>query len=131
MSELAGRNTLLGPVKRRYHEADIENYGRIRCQSLTHFEAKALSCYGRDGFDSGKFEDRKVITISLCLVDQDGKRLFSDADVDSISEQDAALVDAIYEVCESHINGDMVTAKNLSETSNGDSQSASLIGAAG
>ena len=120
---LVGRSGLLGELKRRYHEADIDGYGRIRMQSLSAKEAEVLSPYTDGGFDGKVFAARKQLLIALCLVDEDGHRLFTDDDAESISEQDAALVDKIYEACEMHVNGERVTAKNLNETGDGDSQS--------
>lgn len=128
---LAGRGGLLGELKRRYHEADIEGYGRIRCQSLSAKEAEVLSPYANGGFDAKAFAARKQLLIALCLVDENDQRLFTDDDAETIAKQDAALVDSIYEACEVHVNGERVTAKNSNETNGEDSQSGLQISAVG
>lgn len=116
MTELASRTLLLGEPKRRYAEVDVDGFGRIRMQSLSAKEAELLSCVGADGFDAKQFAARKPIVIGMCLVDKENQRLFGEADIATIASQDAATIDKIYEACEQHLNGDVVTAKNLSET---------------
>ena len=133
MTTLAGRSGLLGDLKRRYHETDIEGYGRIRIQSLSAKEAEVLSPYtnSASGFDGKLFAARKQVLIALCLVDDHDSRLFTDDDAEEIGNQDAATVDPIYEACEAHVNGERVTAKNLRETNGDDSRSDLQISAVG
>lgn len=123
--KLAGREKLLGALKRRYVEADIPGHGCVRVQSLSAAEAADLNIGNQtDGkFDSEKYKTYKERVISLCLVDEHNTRIFSDTDVEILHEQDATIIDEIYEVCEQHLNGDVVTAKNSSKTSEEDSQS--------
>ena len=65
--------------------------------------------------------------IVLCLVDEHNLRIFSEADVDVLHEQDATIIDGIYEVCEQHLNGDVVAPKNLNGTDDDDLLSDSQI----
>lgn len=115
---LVGRE-LLASVERRYCEKDVPGVGTIRCQSLNAKEAAILdaSYIEEDGFSPEQYAKRKPLVISLCLVDEAGHRVFSDDEFEDLELVDAAVIDAIYEVCESHINKDTVAAKNLKATS--------------
>ena len=123
--ELAGREKLLTALKRRYLVVDIPGFGGVRIQSLSAAEAAELNIGNQtDGkFDPEKYKTYKERVIVLCLVDENNLRLFHEDDVETLHEQDATIIDAIYEACETHLNGEVVTAKNLSETNGADSQS--------
>ncbi len=127
------RETLLAAPQRRYHEETIDGVGPIRCQSLSAAEASQLeaSYVGDSGFDPAKFAKRKPLVIALSLVDDAGNREFSDEDIEDIAQQDAAIIDAIYEVCERHINAER-RGKNLSgsKATNGEGSPADLLTAA-
>lgn len=131
--KLAGREKLLGKLVRRYAEEDVPGFGGIRVQSLSAAEAADLNAGNQtDGkFDVTKYKKYQARVITMCLVDDTGHRIFSDDDVDTLHEQDATVIDAIYSVCERHLNGDVVAPKNLSETDNGDSPSDLRISTAG
>ena len=127
--ELASREKLLGALKRRYVEANVPGFGGVRVHSLSAAEAADLNIGNQtEGkFDSEKYKTYKERVIVLCLVDEHNLRIFSDSDVEILHEQDATIIDGIYEVCEQHLNGDVVTPKNLNETSEEDSLSDSQI----
>jgi hypothetical protein len=122
---LAGREKLLGALQRRYLEADVPGFGGVRIQSLSAAQAEDLNIGNQtDGkFDPEKYKTYKVRVIVLCMVDEHNMRIFSDSDVEILHEQDATIIDGIYEACEQHLNGDVVTPKNLNGTSEDDSQS--------
>ena len=120
--KLAGRELLLGALKRRYVEANVPGFGGIRVHSISAAEAIELNIGNQtDGkFDSDKYRTYKERVIVLCLVDEHNLRIFSEADVDVLHEQDATIIDGIYEVCEQHLNGDVVAPKNLNGTDDDD-----------
>lgn len=87
--EIAGRDALLGMTKRRYAEVKCGDM-TFRLQSLTeaeksHFEKSILTSKGRIKDDA-----RRRLLVAT-LVDSDGKRLLTDADLRQLSELDGKV----------------------------------------
>ncbi len=102
----ATRDAFLGPAKRRFTEAEIENLGKVRIRSLTELERSKFeaSMRAKDGQVSNvKLVDMKARLIVLCVVDGDGNPLLTHRDIDQILQQDSKvtneLVDRIQEHC--------------------------------
>lgn len=87
--EIAGRDALLGMTKRRYAEVKCGDM-TFRLQSLTeaeksHFEKSILTSKGKIKDDA-----RRRLLVAT-LVDSDGKRLLTDADLRQLSELDGKV----------------------------------------
>ena len=100
------RAAILGAADTTYETVEVPEWGgSVRVKSLTAAE--------RDKFEtdsiveSGKGK-RKTIDVNMrnmrarlvvrCVVDKDGKRVFSDTDAEVLGDKNAAIVTRIYEV---------------------------------
>lgn len=87
------RGLILKHNRRRYKHVDIPAVGAFRLQSLTEAERSAMETMPR--------EDIKAFLVTVCVVDEEGKRVFTDADISAVKLVDScvinALVDAIYD----------------------------------
>ena len=108
MSNVLGSEQLLSG-KRRYEYVTLRN-GRVRIQSLTEYEKAEIDAAAVDYKKS--VIDRKAAMLSrsrmICavVVNDDGRRIFSDGDVDRVArEMDSQDVDAIHKAAVKHIGG--------------------------
>jgi hypothetical protein len=113
------RDQLLGSFQRRYKVIDTP-LGEVRIQNLNEGE-KSLwqdSNYGKDGrlVDNWLSKSRRRL-VAACLVDEDGKRLLSNADADKLKEIDAGVVAMIADECSNHIGLPAAEAKELEKNS--------------
>lgn len=110
--EYATRSAILRPIERRYREAEIDGLGRIRIQSLSaremdDYEFRSINRKtGR--LDPAKAAEARRRLIALCLVDEHGKRMFSDHDLAAMGNIDGQIADQIYAACEEHVKGSTV-----------------------
>lgn len=101
-----GRDAFVRPALRRYREIDVQDFGRVRIQSLTEREMSAyqsgfLNKHGEPV--QGKIAEMRRRIIALCVVDADGKRLLTDQDADAIGNGDSAVMGKIQEEIQEHI----------------------------
>jgi hypothetical protein len=113
------REQLLGSFQRRYKTIDTP-LGEVRIQNLNEGE-KSLwqdSNYGKDGrlVDNWLSKSRRRL-VAACLVDEDGKRLLSNADADKLKEIDAGVVAMVADECSNHIGLPAAEAKELEKNS--------------
>lgn len=106
MSELINRDGILQPLKRRFKEVDVPDWGRFRIRSLTELERSTYESTARDkhgNVDNSKLINLKCRLIVLCVVDAEGNQILTNKDIDVLRNQDSrvtnALVDAIQEHC--------------------------------
>lgn len=92
------RHKIFAAKHRRYADVDVHGFGTIRVQSLSEKERSSLEVAA--GQDPASLRSRMI---AAAIVDQDGNRVFSDAEVDQIGEVDfrvtLALADAVAEHC--------------------------------
>jgi len=106
MSNYATRDQILSAPKRRFAEVDIPDWGKFRVRSLTELERSKFEASIRDKqgkVSNAKLLDLKCRLIVLCVVDENGDTLLTNADIDALREQDSCrtnqLVDAIQKHC--------------------------------
>lgn len=105
--KIATREQLIGLCKRRYVEVEIpELEATVRIQSLSEkeksdYETRLISKNGR-GILKDRLADATRRLIALCVVDQNGSRLFSNNDLSVIAEMDSFVSSRIYEACQEH-----------------------------
>ena len=89
--------------KRRYAEHE-----GIRLQSLTELEQSKLDAMWGMRWSETKTLDpvmRREL-LALCIVDQDGKRCFSNEDVEVLGDMDGGICTELYEKCRELCNMD-------------------------
>ena len=127
---IASREALLKLCKRRYSTVEIpERDISIRIQSLSEaeksqYETCLIAKNGR-GIMRERLQDDTRRLIALCVVDEEGKRIFSDSDLSAIANLDSYISSRIYDACQEHCGfnkGDIdETVKNSEEISVDDS----------
>jgi len=98
------RDELLAVGRRRIEKRDLPGIGEVYMRSLSEAE---WSQYQQDSMDldTGKvsqdgLQTAKARLVALVLSDQDGNRVFKNADLPEINAMDAKVVGAIYDACE-------------------------------
>ena len=127
---IASREALLKLCERRYSTVEIpERDISIRIQSLSEaeksqYETCLIAKNGR-GIMRERLQDATRRLIALCVVDEEGKRIFSDSDLSAIANLDSYISSRIYDACQEHCGfnkGDIdETVKNSEEISVDDS----------
>jgi endogenous inhibitor of DNA gyrase (YacG/DUF329 family) len=88
------RDQILGFTKLRTRTIDIPEWGKdakVIVQELTASE--------RDEFESARENDKNKLRARMaseCIVDENGKRLFTSADMDGLCKLSAAAMDRIF-----------------------------------
>jgi hypothetical protein len=104
---IASREALLKLCERRYSTVDIpERNISIRIQSLSEaeksqYETCLIAKNGR-GIMRERLQDATRRLIALCVVDEEGKRIFSDSDLSAIANLDSYISSRIYDACQEH-----------------------------
>ncbi len=103
------RADFLKPCKRRYGEFTMPSTGEVfRYRSLSEREFAAFEMDSLKETDDGlrtdeqRLEDARQRLIVLCLCDDNGERLLTDADTDAIGEKDARDTGALYDALREH-----------------------------
>ena len=96
------REQILAKTARRYtvHEG-------MRIQNLTELELSTLrgiwaSRYGEDIKGPVDLTSRRELLV-MCIVDGDGKRIFTNDDVEALGEVDALFSEPAYEAAATHV----------------------------
>ncbi|MFE7797058.1 hypothetical protein [Nocardia sp. NPDC057440] len=110
---LLSRESILTADDRNHEDVEVPEWGgTVRVRAMSGFE--------RDKFETGMIERRggkqvenftnlRARLVALVLIDEDGKRLFSDKDVHQLGTKSAAALDRVY-----------TTAQKLNGISNAD-----------
>ena len=106
---LATREQLLKPAPRRYVEITLPVSGqRVRIQSLLegeksfHEASVQFDEKGERRSALDRVETSKPLMICATLVDESGKLLLGDDDIDAVADMDGKDVAAIYDVAWEH-----------------------------
>ena len=114
---------LASPFKRRFTVTEpLPICGaRFRIRSLTEGELSShqAQAVGKDGFRTARMEDANRRLIARCLVDGDGNRLVSDAQVGRLANLDAADTQALYEACSLFVGLKRADPEDLVKNSEG------------
>ena len=98
-TQLACRGDFWAVNDRRYLEVDVDDFGRIRTQSLT---AGEFTEYFKMDADPARTAEKHAWIVCHCLVDENGARIFRDADKEGLMSRDAGLILSIATVCYAH-----------------------------
>ena len=82
---------------------NIDGVGRFRIRSMTEGERGTIEAsvlYADDRAAAAKLLKPRLIC--ACLVDDDGDRIFSDADLDAITGLDSSVTSALADAIEQH-----------------------------
>ena len=101
MAKLLGRADILGREDRSYIDVKCREWGgTVRVQSLTgserdQWEEACQEQKGKDKVFSTKQLREKLL--SFCLVDADGKKLFSEGDIGLLADKNAAALTRLFD----------------------------------
>jgi len=77
MSEFASVEEILGSEDRAYVDVEVPEWGgKVRLMEMTGDDADAFSTFSRN--NAGDLSGVRARLVGLCLVNESGKRLFSD-----------------------------------------------------
>ena len=102
---LLSKDQIIGVSDLSHRDVDVKEWGgSVRLGSLTSSE--------RDSFESSLLEtdgkrdlnNLRARLVGKCLVDEDGKRLFSDAAVEKLGEKSADVMGRLFTECQ-EMNG--------------------------
>jgi hypothetical protein len=126
---ILGKEAILGINDLTHEDVDVPAWGgTIRLRTLTGSERDA---YESSIFKQGKsdFQNIRAKLLARCIVDDKGKRLFKDAEIEALGSKSAAVLDMLF-IKAQKLNGmgvndkeDMI--KNLESGQNEDSASGS------
>lgn len=89
---------------RRYAVVPLSG-GEVRIQSLTERERSRYDKgrFAPDGsWDTDAFVRARRLLIVLCVVDDNGKRILTEEDVEALGEGDAGDMNVLHEACVKH-----------------------------
>ena len=128
----ANRETLLTPLKVKVERVPVPEFGQdeyVMCHGLTAREKNTHdSCLMKrdwSGIDRGKAITQKERLIIRCVRDDEGQKIFTDQDIDAISNWPADLLNRVFDKCSDLCGGDATedetqsAAKNSQETQDG------------
>jgi hypothetical protein len=100
---LLSRDAILGADDRQYDEVDCPEWGgSVRVRSISGAE--------RDRYEESLIQQRgnsrqmnmrnaRAKLVALCVVDEQGNRLFSDQDVNALGRKNAKPLDRLWDAC--------------------------------
>jgi len=120
-----GRDVLLRPVKRTFHEVETSR-GVVRLRSVTERERAKFEADTLD--KSGKVTKRGLVSmkprlIILCAVDDQGDPILNQGDIDSLLDMDSQTINQLADVCQQLVGiteSDVEDMEKNYETSPGD-----------
>lgn len=103
MSKYLSRDDILAAPSRQYRDVDVPGWGgTVRVRSLTGTERDAFESsltVTRGGKQKSNTANFRARLVSLCLVDEDDKLLFSQADIAALGSKSVADLQAVFDVC--------------------------------
>jgi hypothetical protein len=102
MAKLLGRAEILGKDDRTYQDVRVREWnGTVRVQSLTgterdQWEEACQEQKGKEKIFSTKQLREKLL--SFCLVDAEGKKLFSEGDIALLADKNASALTRLFDV---------------------------------
>ena len=119
MSDYATRSQLLNKAPRRYRDVTLPVSGhKLRIQSLTEKEYADFcrACNNKKDSVATVLNSRRLLLIR-CVVDDSGRRLFSQDDYDALAEWDAADLHAAQAACAEHVGTSEDGVENIRKNS--------------
>ncbi|WMJ69981.1 hypothetical protein [Stenotrophomonas sp. 24(2023)] len=97
---LLGKAQILQAQDRRHQDVAVPEWGgmvRVAMMSASDRDRWEQDTYGGD---TPKVEDFRARFVGLCLVDEQGARLFSDGEVAQLGAKSAAALDRVFRVAQ-------------------------------
>jgi|TARA_Y100000310_G_scaffold7603_1_gene8330 hypothetical protein len=136
---LLSRDDILNVDDTRYEEIDMPEWnGSVRIRGLSAADRSRIeseyteSTTGPDGVPKNKVDPRfRAALCSMCIVDDEGKRMFSEADIEALGNKNGANLERIFDrarklsgiVSANESDGVTAQAKNSESIQNEDSKS--------
>jgi hypothetical protein len=131
---LLSRDAILAVSDIAYKNVPVPEWGgEVRLRAISAASRDDLEQAAYDANKNNKqFRNLRARMLSLCIVDENGKQIFSDTDIEALGEKSAAAVDRLY-AASLKLNAMSVEdikelEKNLPAAQGGDSLSASQNG---
>jgi len=96
------REDILSFNDRVYEDVDVPEWGgTVRLTGLLGFERDKFEAtvVGKTG-KSMNFTNFRARLVALCIVDEDGERVFSDMDIGALGRKSAAALDRVFSVAQ-------------------------------
>ena len=103
---IVNREDFRSRTERRYTSEPIPEFGDVRIRSLTERERSGLEASQLTEEGAWSREDSvhmRVRWIVLCVVDQDGERIFADGDTRWLEQVDSAITNALFDSIRRHV----------------------------
>lgn len=78
-----------------------DGYVRVRTMTAHERDKFEQQIFTNRGGKKERMDDVRALLVSLTVVDEDGKRMFSEQDVKKLSSKSAAAMDAIFSAAQS------------------------------
>lgn len=116
MSQYLSRDAILAANDVQYEDVEVPEWGgTVRVKSLMGKERDALESsmiVGKGKNTNVNLNNLRAKLVARSVVDEDGKRLFSDDDIVALGEKSAAALNRVYEVAQ-RLSG--VTQEDIDE----------------
>lgn len=104
MTQYLSRDAILAVDDVQYEDVEVPEWGgRVRVKSLTGRERDALEAsmiVGKGKNANVNMNNLRAKLVGRSVVDEDGKRLFSDDDIAALGAKSAAALTRVYEVAQ-------------------------------
>jgi hypothetical protein len=94
------KDAILGADDLKIEAVNVPEWGgEVNVRSMTgverdDFEASIVSIKGKD--EKANLRNFRAKLVALCVVDQDGKRMFSEKDIPALGQKNAAALDRVF-----------------------------------
>lgn len=108
MSELLGRDAILGAVDVQYQEVDVPEWGgKVRIKGLTAgerdtFEASILQGKGKN--TSVNHKNMRAKLLAMSIVDAEGNRIFGNDDIAALGKKSSKAINRLFDIA-TELNG--------------------------
>ena len=128
MTQLATRDQILGADDLDFEDVYVERWKltvRVKVMSATEYDAFQKSVIEMKGKDvQQNITNKRAKLLARCLCDKDGKRLFTEADIEALGRKSSVPLDQLIEVA-SRLN--KMTTESVEELrKNSETQSTDL-----
>ena len=103
MSEFLTAEQILAADDMQFVDVDVPEWGgKVRVTSLSaksrdEYES-SLVLFGPDGSSEAALDNLRAKLCTVCMVNENGERLFLDAAVDALGQKSCAALDRVFEV---------------------------------
>ena len=100
--EFLSKEDILCKDDLKYEIVDCPEWGgKVRLKTMTglerdNFESSLFE--GKTGSEKMNYKNLRAKLLALCIVDEEGKRLFVDREVDALGNKSAKVLDKLYDV---------------------------------